>query len=472
MTKNSQNVQKNFSDLRKGNELNEVWQRLAREELSWYLEYITSGNWKPAEHLTLLCDKLEAVERGDLKRLMVFMPPRHGKSEVISRGFPPWYLGRNPNKEIILSSYAADLAYDFSRNARNRMRDHSEEIFGKHLAADSKSVKSWHIADHKGGFHAAGVGGPITGKGADVAVIDDPVKNWEEAQSDTVREKVWNWYRSTLRTRLSPEGAIVLVMTRWHEHDLAGKLLATQSEDWEILELPALAKKEDPLGRDPGEPLWPERYDKKKLDQIRKESGERMWKPLYQQIPPEASEAALWDIENIEKNRVRDYPELKRIVIGVDPAVSDTSESDMTGIVVAGIDHRDEFYVLEDATIKAKPLRWANKVVDLYEDYEADKVVAETNQGGDLVESNLRTVDSSVSYEEVKASRGKYIRAEPVSSLYEKDEVHHVNVLEKLEKQLTEWQPGSSSPDRLDALVWALTNLMENKESQSQAFIL
>jgi len=394
---------------------------------------------------------------------MVFMPPRHGKSEVISRGFPPWYLGRNPDKEIILASYAADLAYDFSRNARNRMRDHSEEIFGQQLAADSKSVKNWHIADHKGGFAAAGVGGPITGKGADVAVIDDPVKNWEEAQSKTVREKTWDWYRSTLRTRLSPEGAIVLVMTRWHENDLAGKLLDTQPEDWDILELPALAREEDPLGREPNEPLWPERYDKDKLNQIRKESGERMWKPLYQQIPPEASEAALWDIENIEKNRVRDYPELQRIVIGVDPAVSDNTESDLTGIVVAGMDHREEMYVLEDASLKAKPLRWANRVVDLYESYEADRVVAETNQGGDLVESNLRTVDQNVSYKEVKATRGKHIRAEPVSSLYEQDKVHHVNVLEELEEQLTEWQPGESSPDRLDALVWGLTDLMENQ---------
>ena len=195
---------------------------------------------------------------------MVFMPPRHGKSEVVSKKFPAWFLGRNPDKEIIISSYAADLAYDFSRIARNTFREWGPKLWGLNLADDSGAVGRWGIQGRRGGLVAAGVGGPITGRGAHVAIIDDPFKNYEESASETVREKVLNWYKSTLRTRLAPGGAIVLVMTRWHEKDLAGELETAMTEEdgeqWEIIELPAIAKENDILGRQPGEPLWPARY--------------------------------------------------------------------------------------------------------------------------------------------------------------------------------------------------------------------
>lgn len=270
-----------------------IWEEDARNNLAWFIEYDGRGAWQPVPHLLLLCEKLEAVERGELPRLMVFMPPRHGKSEVVSKKFPAWYLGRNPDKEIIISSYAADLAYDFSRIARNTFREWGPKLWGLNLADDSGAVGRWGIQRRRGGLVAAGVGGPITGRGAHVAIIDDPFKNYEESASETVREKVLNWYKSTLRTRLAPGGAIVLVMTRWHEKDLAGELEAAMTEEdgeqWEIIELPAIAKGNDILGRQPGEPLWPARYPLTELRATQIALGSYLWSALYQQKPAPAA---------------------------------------------------------------------------------------------------------------------------------------------------------------------------------------
>jgi len=271
----------------------QIWEVDAKNNLAWFIEYDGRGAWQPAKHLELLCEKLEAVERGELLRLMVFMPPRHGKSEVVSKKFPAWYLGRNRDKEIIISSYSADLAYDFSRIARNTFREWGPKLWDLSLADDSGAVGRWGIQGHRGGLVAAGVGGPITGRGAHVAIIDDPFKNYEEAASETIRKKVSTWYKSTLRTRLAPGGAIVLVMTRWHEKDLAGELKATMEdgsgEQWEIIDLSAIAKENDILGRQPGEPLWPARYPLTELRATQIALGSYLWSALYQQKPAPAA---------------------------------------------------------------------------------------------------------------------------------------------------------------------------------------
>jgi len=268
----------------------ELERELAKSKLSFFLEYESHGIWQSARHLELLCSKLEAVERGKIKRLMVFMPPRHGKSEVSTKKFPAWFLGRNPDKEVIISSYAADLAYDFSRIARNTLKEWGPVLWGVEIAKDNAGVERWGIEGTRGGLTAAGVGGPITGRGAHVAIIDDPFKNWEEAVSPTIRENVWNWYRSTLRTRLAPGGAIILIMTRWHEDDLAGRLLEEMKrgtgEDWEVLSLPAVAEDEkDALGREPGQVLWPERFSEKEYEDTKKAVGSKLWASMYQQRP-------------------------------------------------------------------------------------------------------------------------------------------------------------------------------------------
>lgn len=259
------------------------------------MEYTSRGQWQRAKHLDLLCSKLEAVERGEIKRLIITLPPRYGKSEVTSKHFPAWYLGRHPEHEIILTSYAAEIAEDFSRIDREVIREFGDELFGISLAQDSKAVNRWAVVDtktkkkYRGGLISVGAGGPLTGRGAHIAIIDDPFKGEEDSHSPTKRKKVINWYQSVLRTRLAPGGAVILIQTRWHKGDLAGYLIGemeqADGEKWEVLNLPAIAGDGDPLGRAPGEALWPERFSLEELLKTKKAVHAYWWNCLYMQTP-------------------------------------------------------------------------------------------------------------------------------------------------------------------------------------------
>src|SRR5579859_85430 len=195
---------------------------------------------------------------------------------------------------------------------------------------------------------------------------------------------------------------------------------------------------------------------------IKKYEGSRLGRQELLAELLEDAESALWKRSLIEEQRVTNHPSLMRVVVAVDPAVSDQEESAETGIVVAGVGSDGHGYVLDDMSVQASPHQWALQVVAAYYKYHADRIIGEQNNGGQLVEANLRTVDPSISYTQVYASRGKYTRAEPVSALYEQGRVHHVGTFPKLEDQMCQWEPltGQKSPDRLDALVWALTKLM------------
>lgn len=212
---------------------------------------------------------------------MINMPPRHGKSELASRRFPAWYIGRNPNKQIITASYSSDLATDFGREVRNIVasKEFARLFEGVRLAADSQAAWRWNT-NRGGAYVAAGVGTGISGRGADILLIDDPYKDRQEADSETTRRRVWDWYISTAYTRLMPGGSIVIIQTRWHEDDLSGTLLEQMKgggEEWRVLSLPALD--------DEGRALWPAWYDETRLDEIRRTIGHRDWSALYQQAP-------------------------------------------------------------------------------------------------------------------------------------------------------------------------------------------
>lgn len=240
------------------------------------------------------------VASGEIKRLIVMMPPRHGKSETTTVKFPAWYLGGQPYHRIILASHTAALAARFSMRARNDFAQYAPEVWGIEVDPDVSAMYRWDVKVHDdksaqppGGVIAAGIGGPITGHGAHVAIIDDPFKGAEDANSEVQREAVWDWYRYVLRTRLMPGGAVIVVLTRWHEDDLAGKLLKAAEEDpaadqWTVLSLPALAEDNDPMGRAPGEPLWPEQYDITALQATRASVGSYVWTALFQQRPSPA----------------------------------------------------------------------------------------------------------------------------------------------------------------------------------------
>lgn len=236
----------------------------------------------------MLADKLMDLACGRIHRLMVFIPPRHGKSYLCSRLFPAWYLINNPDKRIILCSYGASLAQNFSRRAREIVREYGPWLGGISLADDSKAADQWNIKRHEGGLIAAGVGGPITGHGGDIVLVDDVIKNIAEANSQTYREAIWEWYQSTLRTRLEPGAGLGIIMTRWHHDDLAGRILKEMEsggEHWEVLRLPALAEKDDPLGRVPGEVLWAERYGGDDLESLKTTMGSFLFSAIYQQSP-------------------------------------------------------------------------------------------------------------------------------------------------------------------------------------------
>jgi predicted phage terminase large subunit-like protein len=258
----------------------------ARERLHYWARLVDPSYLWPS-HLRKLCDALEAVERGDCKRLMVSMPPRHGKSETCSVKFPAWFLGRNPDKEFIVAGHTASLVEGFSRRARGDFEVYAPTVFGYSLSQSSGSVQQWGVEGHRGQLHAAGLGGSLTGKGGNVLLLDDPVKDAEAAQSEVQREAAWAWYCTTFRTRLAPGGAIIVVQTRWHEDDVAGRLIKEEKnggEKWDKLVMPAV----DDTGTFSvfdGPVLWPERFSRDELLATKRAVGSRVWEALYQQRP-------------------------------------------------------------------------------------------------------------------------------------------------------------------------------------------
>ena len=266
------------------NQLNKLEKKTKIQESVLEYAKFQMPDYQTPQHIQLLADKLEAVERDEVKRLAIFMPPRHGKSQLTSQFFPAWFLGRNPDKYVIATTYAQDLADDFGRSVRNQIQDEDfQNIFENcNLSRDSSSVRRFHTTGG-GVYYAVGAGGAITGRGAHLLLIDDPIKGREDADSEAMRSNLTDWYRSTAYSRLQPGGAIILIQTRWHEDDLAGWILReTTHEPWEIVELPAILdeKASKILKRPKGEALWPQAYSKDRLDEIRKTAGSREWYSL------------------------------------------------------------------------------------------------------------------------------------------------------------------------------------------------
>ena len=261
---------------------------LARSSPAGFAHVASRGAWTPYEHLILLNDYLLRVANGELDRLMIWTPPRHGKSVLVSQWLSAWYLGTFPDREVMLASYEATLARSWGRKARETLQEHGKWCFDVGVRLEPRAADWWQIAGHDGVMVTAGVGGALTGKGADLLIIDDPIKNSEQAASAVMRDKQHDWWRSTASTRLHPGAAAVIVQTRWNEDDLSGRLLAEEPGRWTVLNLPALAEENDQLGRAFGEPLCPELYDIEALEQIRQQVGGYFWAAMYQGRPAPA----------------------------------------------------------------------------------------------------------------------------------------------------------------------------------------
>ncbi len=262
----------------------------ARRSFLSYCEMVHEGRWIPARHHRLIAKKLQEVADGKCKRLMVWLPPRHGKSMEITETFPSYFLGKHPEKHVIEVSYNNDFAEKFGLSNRLKVEKYGYQVFG-HTYSEYKATKTnWYLDNYIGGMLSVGVGGAITGEGADLLLIDDPIKNRQEAESETYRRHLYEEYQSTLYTRVQNDGAIIIVMTRWHEDDICGRLLnrsIVEPEDWEILNIPAVCEEQnDPLGREIGETIWPEQgYDKEWAEKTKAAVGTYVWAGMYEQRP-------------------------------------------------------------------------------------------------------------------------------------------------------------------------------------------
>lgn len=333
---------------------------------------------------------------------MLLMPPRAGKSELASRMFPAWHLGRQPDHEIIACSYNVSLAMSFSRKVKETVQDPAyESVFATRLNANFQGAEEWGVAGTRGGYVAAGVGGGINGKGAHVLIIDDPLKNAEEADSAELREKIWDWYGSTAYTRLAPGGGVLIVQTWWHDDDLAGRLQLAMAGDpeadqFEVVKYPAIAEHDEWIDtttdeivrvdvitheayiedaamaqitataraaaagydlskmrylRQKGAPLHPERYDRIRLARIKKTIPPRFWSALYQQNPV-PDDGAYFLKEQFRRGQI---PPIKRcnVYIAFDFAISEKKQNDYTVGAVGLQDDDDNLHVAEVLRFKS-----------------------------------------------------------------------------------------------------------------------
>jgi predicted phage terminase large subunit-like protein len=264
--------------------------QLCRYSPATFAQLTSGGKWRAARHLNYLdqalVDALAEAEAGRLDGLVVSMPPQHGKSELCSKYLPAWFLGTHPDKRVILTAYEADFAAGWGRKARDLLEAHGRR-FGVRVSAKSSAAQRWDLERFDGGMMTAGVGGPITGKGAHLLIVDDPIKNDEQARSATQRQKQWEWWQSVAGTRLRPGALTVVIQTRWHRDDLSGRILeqAERTGRWRQIVFPALAESMDVLGRSPGEALWPEVYTRERLEQVKASRTPYYWQSLYQQNP-------------------------------------------------------------------------------------------------------------------------------------------------------------------------------------------
>ncbi len=307
-----------------------------------------------AAHVQLIAHYLLEVERGHITRLIIEAPPRHTKTLLTSTIFPAWYLGRNPTREVILATYGQERANDLGRALRDMISEPTHQALFPFSAIrkDQGAVKGFGL-DAGGKVYAVGIGGPTTGRGAHLFIVDDPIKDRLEADSPRMRQRAVEWFSSVASTRLYPGGAIVLMATRWHEEDLSGYCLQNMADQgWVRLRLPAIAEDaDDPLGRKPGEALWPERFSVPVLERMRGIMLPRDWAALYQQRPAPAEGGRFkrdWFRRHIAK------PERLHVYMSVDWAVTPDG-GDQTAIAVWGVDTNGGLYALDWWTGRVEP---------------------------------------------------------------------------------------------------------------------
>ena len=373
-------------------------------------------------HHKIMADAFERVANGELKRLIINMPPRHTKSEFASYLFPAWFLGKFPEKKIIQTAHTAELAVGFGRKVRNLVNTPAyQEIFPTKLSSDSKAAGRWNT--HAGGdYFAIGVGGAVTGKGADVLIIDDPHSEQEAMQGNPeVYDRVFEWYGSGPRQRLQPGGSIIIVMTRWSKRDLTGQILANsmkrEGDEWEVIEFPALLPS--------GTPLWEEFWSKKELEAIKAEIPVSKWEAQYQQNPTSEEGAIIkrdmWKIWDKEVP-----PPCEYIIQSWDTAFEKHSRADYSACTTWGVFYHPNTNGVDVANIilldafkeRMEFPDLKKKAHELYKEWEPDSLIIEKKAAGAPLIYELRQIGIPLSEYTPSKGSDKIARVNAISDLF------------------------------------------------------
>ena len=381
---------------------------LAKKAASDLTAWCRMNEFNPAAHHQLIIDHLEGLERGDFDRLMIMLPPGSAKSTYASVLFPPWYLGRHPRDTVIAASHTLELAERFGRKVRNIVQgEHFQRVFGFGLSKDSTAAGRWDTAPG-GEYFAAGVGGSVTGRRADLLIIDDPVRSREDADSERVRDTAWEWYVNDAMTRLKPGGKQVMILTRWHELDLAGRALQRDGDKWKILKIPMEAGENDLLGRQPGERLWKEWFTDEMVATAK--ADPRGWQALYQQEPRPVGGG------EFKRDWINYYssvnPKDMTTMLLVDPASGKRKNNDYTSMWVVGLGRDDNYYVLDVIRDRLNLTERADTVFRLHQKYRPIQVRYEKY-----------SMQADIEYLEQEMGRRSYrFRVTPVGGIAKKED--------------------------------------------------
>lgn len=436
--------------------------------MAWASEVLAGLDQMPAAHHRYLISELDSLSRGQVDRLMILMPPGSAKSTYASILFPPWWFTQHPTSSIIAVSHTSALAESFSRRIRNLILDREGQL-GYSLVRDERAVANWRLSCG-GDYVAVGVRGGITGRRADLIIIDDPIKSQAEADSNLHRQQLWEWYKSDLTTRLKPGGRIIVIMTRWHEDDLGGQLLASNPGEWRVLRLPALAEENDPLGRAPGAPLWPSWEDRVALERKRSTIGERAWMSLFQQSPRPAS-GSLFKVDGLT---IVDLPPATtggRVVRAWDLAATVATaknDPDWTVGVKMMRDQQHKFTILDVVRLRGTPRQIEDTIVSTARLDGPAVWIGLPEDPGQAGKAQISYLAGRLAGYRLLASRetgSKLTRAVPFSSQVEAGNVGLVRA--EWNYQLIEEMrdfPLGRKDDQVDAMVRAFGTLARVKE--------